>query len=88
MNYQFEIRTALHSPSGFKSFAPFASFAFRLLTLMVFGTAVCFAQADYAREKRWADEITPAILVGDPVHLARVDRWQPFPGLFVHLTRG
>ena len=28
------------------------------------------AQADYAREKRWADEITPAILVGDPVYLA------------------
>jgi dienelactone hydrolase len=30
-----------------------------------------FAQADYAREKRWADEITPAILVGDPVYLAQ-----------------
>ena len=30
----------------------------------------CFAQADYAREQRWADEITPAILVGDPVQLA------------------
>lgn len=28
------------------------------------------AQADYAREQRWADEITPAILVGDPVQLA------------------
>ncbi len=26
-------------------------------------------QADYAREQRWADEITPAILVGDPVQL-------------------
>jgi dienelactone hydrolase len=33
-------------------------------------SAPCFAQADYAREQRWADEITPAILVGDPVHLA------------------
>ena len=32
--------------------------------------AMAFAQApDYAREKRWADEITPAILVGEPVHL-------------------
>ena len=30
----------------------------------------CLAQADYAREQRWADEITPAILVGDPVQLA------------------
>lgn len=28
------------------------------------------AQADYAREQRWADEITPAILVGDPLQLA------------------
>lgn len=28
-----------------------------------------FAQADYAREQRWADEITPSILVGDPVQL-------------------
>ncbi|MEO8136370.1 MAG: alpha/beta fold hydrolase [Betaproteobacteria bacterium] len=24
---------------------------------------------DYAREKRWADEVTPAIVVGDPVYL-------------------
>jgi dienelactone hydrolase len=33
----------------------------------------CYAQdtqADYAREQRWAAEITPAILVGDPVQLA------------------
>lgn len=28
------------------------------------------AQADYAREQRWADEITPAIVVGDPIRLA------------------
>ena len=27
------------------------------------------AQADYAREQRWADEIAPAIVVGDPVQL-------------------
>jgi pimeloyl-ACP methyl ester carboxylesterase len=38
-----------------------------LLLLVSLG---CFAQADYAREQRWADEITPAILVGDPVQLA------------------
>src|SRR5262245_10500355 len=25
--------------------------------------------ADYVREKKWADEITPAIVVGDPVYL-------------------
>jgi pimeloyl-ACP methyl ester carboxylesterase len=28
------------------------------------------AQADFAREKRWADEITPAILVGEPIYLS------------------
>lgn len=27
------------------------------------------AAADYAREKKWADEISPAILVGDPVFI-------------------
>lgn len=29
----------------------------------------CLAQADYAREQRWASEITPSILIGDPVEL-------------------
>ena len=38
-----------------------------LFSLTAFAQA---AQADYAREQRWADEITPAILVGDPVQLA------------------
>lgn len=28
------------------------------------------AQADYAREQRWADEVTPTVLVGDPLQLA------------------
>jgi dienelactone hydrolase len=36
---------------------------------LLLAPALSFAQADYAREKRWADEITPAILVGDPVYL-------------------
>ena len=31
--------------------------------------ASTLAQADYAREQRWADEISPAIVVGDPVYL-------------------
>lgn len=48
----------------------------RLLSQALFGVAAllglshAFAQADYAREQRWADEITPAILVGDPVYFA------------------
>ena len=38
--------------------------------LLALVSSACFAQADYAREQRWADEITPAILVGDAVQLA------------------
>jgi predicted alpha/beta-hydrolase family hydrolase len=38
--------------------------------LLALASVACYAQPDYAREQRWADEITPAILVGDPVQLA------------------
>ena len=38
-----------------------------LLMLLRFSDG--FAQADYAREKRWADEITPGLVVGDAVQL-------------------
>jgi pimeloyl-ACP methyl ester carboxylesterase len=31
------------------------------------------AKSDYAREKKWADEITPGIVVGDPIYLAEPD---------------
>lgn len=37
--------------------------------VMLFASAACLAQADYAREKRWADEITPGLVVGDAVYL-------------------
>jgi hypothetical protein len=40
-----------------------------LVQALLLAPVLAFAQADYAREKRWADEITPAILVGDPVYL-------------------
>lgn len=43
------------------------AFAAVLLAIYSFAAA---GQADYAREQRWAAEITPAILVGDPVQLA------------------
>jgi predicted alpha/beta-hydrolase family hydrolase len=41
------------------------------LVLLLFGAPAWAqpAQSDHAREKRWADEITPAILVGDPLYL-------------------
>lgn len=32
--------------------------------------AGALAQADYARERRWAEQILPSVLVGDPVDLA------------------
>jgi pimeloyl-ACP methyl ester carboxylesterase len=41
--------------------------ALALATLLT--PLAALAQPDYAREQRWADEITPAILVGDPVYL-------------------
>lgn len=31
------------------------------------------AAPDYAREKRWADEILPAVMTGDPVYLDQAD---------------
>lgn len=40
-----------------------------ILLLLTLTGSICFAQSDYAREQRWAAEITPAILVGDPVEL-------------------
>ncbi len=44
--------------------------------LLALASLPCYAQdakANYAREQRWADEITPSILVGDPVQLATPD---------------
>jgi len=58
------------NPLFFRSSLAFlASLAVTFFCLALAGTTVCYAQADYAREKRWADEITPAILAGDPVYL-------------------
>jgi hypothetical protein len=51
------------------SIASLASLAVKLLAILLLAPMLSFAQADYAREQRWADEITPAILVGDPVYL-------------------
>jgi dienelactone hydrolase len=39
------------------------------LTWLCVTPASALAQADYAREQRWADEISPSIVVGDPVYL-------------------
>ncbi|MDB5865794.1 MAG: hypothetical protein JWO70_3600, partial [Betaproteobacteria bacterium] len=42
---------------------------FFLAVALALAAPSAFAQADYAREQRWADEITPAIIVGGAVQL-------------------
>ena len=39
------------------------------MTLLSLVSMAALAAPDYAREKKWADEITPGIVVGDPVYL-------------------
>lgn len=40
--------------------------------LLILSTPV-WATSDYAREKKWADEITPGIVVGDPVYIEQAN---------------
>ena len=40
-----------------------------LLALITILVAASSAAQDYTREKRWADEIAPSVVVGDPVYL-------------------
>lgn len=40
-----------------------------ILTALLLSFALSASAADYAREKKWADEIAPGIVVGDPVFL-------------------
>jgi dienelactone hydrolase len=47
----------------------FVSFVLKLFFCLVLAPTIALAQADYAREKRWADEIVPALLVGEAVQL-------------------
>ena len=39
-------------------------------TLIIIAMSLATFAQDYAREKRWADEVIPAVVVGDPVWLA------------------
>jgi triacylglycerol esterase/lipase EstA (alpha/beta hydrolase family) len=52
-----------------------------LLTL----SAPVFAAPDYAREQRWANEITPGIVVGDPMYLEQKNGHK-FLGLYAEAT--
>jgi predicted alpha/beta-hydrolase family hydrolase len=50
-------------------FAPAARLLPGVLAALLLAPISAFGQADYAREKRWADEVTPAVVVGDAVWL-------------------
>ena len=40
-----------------------------LISLILLMSASAYAAPDYAREKKWADEITPGVVVGDALYL-------------------
>jgi dienelactone hydrolase len=44
--------------------------SFIVVVLLAF-SHFAFATSDYAREKKWEDEIAPGIVVGDPVHITQ-----------------
>jgi len=51
---------------------------------VLFGLQVAlpaWAASDYAREKKWADEVLPSVLVGDPVYLQQANGHK-FLGLY------
>lgn len=52
-----------------------------LLGLLLLLSVPAFAGSDYAREKKWADEITPGIVVGDPVYLEQANKHK-FLGIY------
>ncbi|NWG86927.1 MAG: DUF3530 family protein [Hydrogenophilaceae bacterium] len=59
----------------------------RLLAGIVLFTSCALAFAsDYAREKKWADEILPAVLVGDPVYLELPNKHR-FLGLYAEAAK-
>jgi predicted alpha/beta-hydrolase family hydrolase len=57
------------------------SFAVFALLFGLQATLPALAASDYAREKKWADELLPAVLVGDPVYLEQANGHR-FLGLY------
>ena len=51
------------------------------MSLLLIVSATAWAGPDYAREQRWADEITPGIVVGDALYLEQKNR-HPFLGIY------
>src|SRR3989344_6560404 len=56
-----------------------------LISLLLAVSASAFAASDYAREKKWDDEITPGLVVGDPVYLEQKNRHK-FLGIYTEAT--
>jgi pimeloyl-ACP methyl ester carboxylesterase len=56
-----------------------------LICLLLAVSASAFAAPDYVREKKWADEITPGIVVGDPVYLEQKNRHK-FLGIYTEVN--
>lgn len=52
-----------------------------VISLLLVVSASAFAAPDYAREKRWDDEVAPGIVVGDPVYLEQKNRHK-FLGIY------
>ena len=65
-----------------QSAAVWATAAFLVATFL---SRPAFGQADYVREKRWADEVAPAIVVGDAVWLETAGR--KFLGIYTHTPK-
>ena len=51
------------------------------ISLLLAVSASAFAASDYVREKNWADEVTPGIVVGDAVYLEQKNRHK-FLGIY------
>ncbi len=49
--------------------------------LILLSSSLALATSDYDREKRWADQVTPSIMAGDPVYL-NLSNEQNFLGIF------
>lgn len=51
-----------------------------ILSLLLLPLQIC-ATPDYAREKRWADEVIPGLVVGEPIYLTQPNNHK-FLGIF------
>lgn len=53
---------------------------------LLMASAPAFADPDYAREKRWVDEVTPTVVVGDPIYLEQKNKHR-FLGLYAEAPK-